>query len=475
MNFSQFVLILWARKWIVAVTLAIVVLATIAVSLSMPKTYSASTSMVINSKGTDPVTGISLPAALMPGYMATQVDIINSRGVALKVIDKLGLLNNPSVKEQFIEATGGKGDLKSWLAELLGTRLGVKPSRESNVVTITYEGPNPQFSATMANAFAEAYIDTTLQLKVEPARRAAAWFEGQIKGYRDNLEQAQQKLSDYQREHGIVAADERLDVETARLNEISSQLVSAQAQTFDSQSRQRQMNQAGAAESPDVFTNSLVQNLKVQLATAEAKLVDLSKRVARNHPQYQAAQGEVDHLRTRLEEEVARAGGGVGQTASISQRRETELRSALASQKKRVLALKEQHDVIAALQRDVESAQRIYESAMQRFSQTRMEGQTEQTDIAVLNEALPPTRHSSPRTTLNTIIAGFIGLLLGVGLALLVEMANRRIRSAEDIVQALGLPVLGSLAPAAAQASWRQWLLRRPWLPSWNRLSVKTR
>jgi chain length determinant protein EpsF len=446
MNFSQFVLILWARKWIVAVTLGLVVAGTIAVSLYLPKSYSASTSLVINAKGTDPVTGISLPAALMPGYMATQVDIINSRGVSLKVIDKLGLLNNASVKEQFIDATGGKGELKAWLVELIGNRLQVKPSRESNVVTIIYEGSDPQFAATMANAFAEAYIDTTLQLKVEPARRAAAWFEEQVKGYRENLEKAQARLSDYQREHGIVAADERLDVETARLNEISSQFVSAQAETFDTQSRQRQMNQAGASESPDVFTNTLVQNLKMQLAIAEAKLVDLSKRVAQNHPQHQAAQGEVDHLRKRLQEEVARAGGGISETASISQRRESELRAAMASQKKRVLALKEQHDVIAALQRDVQSAQSIYENAMQRFSQTSMEGQAEQTDIAVLNEALPPTRHSSPRTKLNAVIASFIGLLLGVGLALLVEMANRRIRSVEDIAQALDLPVIGVLA-----------------------------
>ena len=92
MNFSQFILILRARYKIILSILTITVLTTLVVSLLLPKTYKATTALLLNYKGTDPVTGVTLPAQLMPGYMATQVDIINSPSTALKVVDQASFL-----------------------------------------------------------------------------------------------------------------------------------------------------------------------------------------------------------------------------------------------------------------------------------------------------------------------------------------------------------------------------------------------
>jgi len=115
----------------------------------------------------------------------------------------------------------GKGRLEIWLADLLQKKLEVKPSRESNVISVSYKAVDPGFAAAVANAFTQAYIETNIELKVAPARQYAQWFGEQGKSLRDNLEKAQAKLSAYQQEHGIVAIDERLDNETAKLNELS--------------------------------------------------------------------------------------------------------------------------------------------------------------------------------------------------------------------------------------------------------------
>ncbi|WP_020167613.1 MULTISPECIES: chain length determinant protein EpsF [Methylotenera] len=453
MSFSQLLSILLARKWIFVWVFSITVLVTTVVSFLLPKTYSATASLVLNSKGADPVTGFMLPATLMPGYIATQVDIIQSRNVALKVVDKLGIANNATAKAQFEKATQGEGDIRHWFADQFIENLEVNPSLQSSVIEVSYRGADPQFSAAMANAFAEAYIDTSLQLKIEPAKQAALWFDQQIKGLRQNVEQAQTKLSAYQQENGIAFADERLDTEAARLGELSSQLVAAQAQTFDSNSRQNQLKRGNAGESPEILSNSLIQGLKSQLAQAETKLSDVSQRLGVNHPQYQAVVAEVSNLRSLISVETAKTSSSVGQTARVSQQREGEIKASLAQQKERVLKLKDQHDQMAVLVREVESAQRMYDNALLRFGQTNMESQSGQTDVSILNPATPPIKHSSPKITINIVLSILLGSLLAVGFAIAAEMLDRRVRIAEDLVQLLGLPVLGVISQNQKKAA----------------------
>ena len=111
MNFTQFLLILNARKWIILGVLATTVALTAIVSLLLPKEYTATTSIIIDSKSKDPFTGQLFPSQMFPGYMATQVDVINSAHVAQRVVRALKLADNPGTREQFREATEGKGDI----------------------------------------------------------------------------------------------------------------------------------------------------------------------------------------------------------------------------------------------------------------------------------------------------------------------------------------------------------------------------
>ncbi len=450
MNFSQFLLILKAR-WLVAVlALGVTVATTLVVSLILPKNYTANVSLVVDSKAKDPITGTLLPMQLLPGYLATQVDIIKSQNVALKVVDGLKLSENPTIRQQYQESGQTGGDIRHWLSDLLLKKLDVKPSRESSVIQVEFEGADPRFAAIVANAFAQAYVHTNLELKVEPAKQTTAFYGDQIKQLRGTLEKAQAALSDYQQKKGLVASDERIDVETARLAELSSQLVAAQAQTYDTTSRQSQSQNALA----EVEQNPLIQGLKRDLAVGETKLSELAQKVGKNHPQYQRAQAEVDSLRAKLEAEMKVATRSVGTTAKVAQTREGDIRGALAAQKSRVLALKQHRDEAAVLIRDVENAQRLYDAALQRYGQTRLEAQNSQTDIAILNPAVPPTEASSPKVVLNTILAVFLGSLLGIGLAFLMEMLDRRVRSGEDLTAALDLAVLGEIAKGGKHGAW---------------------
>lgn len=445
MNFHQFLLVLRARKLILLCTLLLTVGVTLTVSLLLPKTYKATASLLMNTKGIDPVSGMALPMQMLPGYMATQIDIISSKNVALRVVDRVGLASSPAVIAQFNEATGGNGTVRDWLADLLLAKLEIAPSRESSVMDVTFKGTDPQFVAAIANAFAEEYQKANIQLKVDPMKKASAYFSEQTKLLRDGVEAAQSRLSKYQQEHGIVSVDNRLDVESNRLNDLSAQLVAAQGAAMEAVSRQRAAQGSAGSESPDVASNPLVQNLKLSLAASESKLAEMGQRLGKNHPQYQSLAAEIDRMRAELREGTRVTSSAVVNNSGIMQQREAAIRTALAEQKAKVLELNRTRDEMNVLQKDVESAQRAFDLTSQRFSQTRIEGLSEQSDVSLLNPAIAPLAPSGPKVLLNTVLALFFGVLLGIGFSLLAEMLDRRVRSETDLSELLQLPVLGSI------------------------------
>ncbi len=443
MTMSQFLLILLARKRIILVTTLVTVALTFLVSVLLPKSYNATASVLLNYKGMDTLTGIVIPSQLLPGYMATQIDIISSKNVAGRVVDQLKLARSPEVVERFRSSTGGAGSVRDWLAELLLKNLDVVPSRESSVVEINFRGSDPRFAAGIANAFADEYQKLSVELKAEPMKKASAYFNEQARLLRDNVEAAQSRLSKYQQERGIVSIDNRVDVELNRLNDLSAQLVAAQGQAMEAASRRGMALGARGAESPDVAASPVVQNLKVQVAAAEARLAEVGGRLGGNHPQYLSVRAEVDKIRAMLGAQLSSASNSVGNNAQILQQREAAVRAALEAQRARVLELNRNRDELGVLVKDVESAQRAFDAASQRFSQTKIEGQSEQSDISVLNPAVAPAGAAGPRVLLNTMLALFLGAVLGLAFALLAEMRERRVRSWSDLAEVLQVPVFG--------------------------------
>jgi len=459
MNLMQILLILKARKGLIFKSLLLTVFVVGIFSVLLPKTYKATASLVVNLQGADPVTGLEMSSQLIPGYLATQVDIISSHNVALKVVDALKLA--PPIPDPFASNSNVHMSLRDWQADALLKKLDVEPSSASSVLYVTFKSADPETAARFANAFVKAYIQTNLELKTQPALDTASWYDAQLGELRNNLAKAQTKLSDYQQSKGIVSLDNQLDTERARLNELSTQLVSAQAQTFETQSLQSTASNA----SPSVVNNQLIQGLKSELARAETKLSNLGEHEGKNYPEYQRAQAEVISSRAKLNSEIGVTRQSLNNGFSAAQQREGALRKALAAQKAKVLALNAERDGGAVLAREVESEQKLYDQALQRYGQTRLEGHAGQTQVALLSTAVIPANPASPRLGLNLALAVFLGALLGIGLALLREITDRRVRSAYDSVAVLGSPVLGVLVGDADS-------MRR--LPRNNWLSLPT-
>mgnify|MGYP000974601996 CR=1 FL=1 len=213
-------------------------------------------------------------------------------------------------------------------------------------------------------------------------------------------------------------------------------------------------------DNPDVINSPVIAALRSDIARLEAKLQELAGQLGKNHPQYQRQETEVVTLRQKMVEEMRKIASSLGAATQVNQQRESEVRGALAAQKKKVLELKQQRDEIMVLVRDVETAQRAYDLVNQRASQTSLESQTQQTNVVVLTPADEPISPASPRPVLYSIIAFFAGGMLGIALALVAELKNRRIRSAEDLADTLEIPVVATLTAPRRERGIRR-LVRR--------------
>ena len=457
MTFGQFLSILKARWWLVLLVIGVVVGTTLGINLLLPKQYKASASVVLDFKP-DPISMALYGGAGSPAMMATQVDIIRSDRVAQRVVRNLKLNENPQIRQQWQDDTNGEGSIESWLATVFQRNMDVEPSRESSVISVSYKAADPRFAAGLANAFVQAYIDTALELRVDPARQYSAFFDTRSKEAREALEKAQTLVSSYQKANGIIATDERLDVENARLNELSSQLTMVQAIAAESTSRQTQAQGGQGDRMQEVLNSPIIGALKADLSRSEARLQELSIRLGDNHPQVQEARASAAEQRSRLETETRRVTSGVTVSNTINRSREGEMRASLEAQRAKVLRMKAVRDEGMVLMRDVENAQRSYDAVLQRFTQTSLESQTTQSNVNMLTQAEPPLRPSAPRITLNVVLAFIGGTLLAIGLAMALELRDRRIRNIDDVVTTLGLPVIGTMPTPGSKIA----LMKRP-------------
>ena len=442
MTIHQFLLILRARYQLIVLVILACMAAALAANMLLPKTYTAQTSVLVDVRAPDPVPGAGMAGMVSPSYMATQVDIIGGDLVAQRVVKMLKLDEDSQTKTSWLKATGGRGSIESWLGDGLQMDLLVQPARESNVINIIYKGNDPDRTAAVANAFAQAYLDINLALKTEPARLYATWFDEQTKASRAKLEEAQARLSDYQQKAGIVSTDERVDYETAKLAQISTQLTAVQGETTDSQSKRNGRGDTVA----EVMQSPLINSLKTDIARLEAKVQENNVNLGVNHPLRQRAEAELASLKSRLASESSRISASIETAYRVGKSRESELQAAVNAQKSRVLSLNKQRDELNVYRRDVEAAQRAYETVSQSASQSRLQSLINQTNVVRLNAAVAPIDPSSPKMLLNLLIAAFGGTLLGLGCAFVLELANRRVRSTEDLVQMLDLPVLASIS-----------------------------
>jgi chain length determinant protein EpsF len=462
MDIASFMATLRARAGLALGVLLLTVAAALGASLLLPRSYVATAKVIVDQGRPDPLsvaTGWQPPVTTA---LSTQMDIIRSERVAAEVVRRLSLTADPALRRTWEDSQAGAAPaqpdpnetvrtpaspsaLQAWLVGQVLAAMEVKPARDSDVLSITVRWSSPEQAAALANAFAQAYLDASVGLRADQARRYSGFFESRVREARLQLEQAQARLSTFQRSRGVVVGDERVDMETARLNELSSQFTLLQAVVAESGSRQVQSQGAAADRLQEVLSHPALLGLRADLTRAEARMQELNDRLGDNHPQVSEARGQVNLLRSRLETETRRVAGGAAVSNTINRQRESDMRAALEAQRQRVMNLKAVRDEALVLARDVDSAQRAYDGLQARLQQTSLESQATQGQAHLLSPAPVPLTASSPSWVLRAGLALGLGLALALGTVALVERVDARARLPGATAQWLGMPLLGVL------------------------------
>jgi polysaccharide biosynthesis transport protein len=450
MDLTQFLLALRARRKAFFIAFAATIVTAIAVALIVPKKYVATATLLVDARDEQTMSPARMSPRERAGYVQTQIDLLTSQRVATQVARDLKLAQRPGAREAWEKDTGGAGTIDEWIAASLREKLLVDTS-VSNMLLVNFAWDDPRFAAEVANGFAKAYLEIVLQLRTEPTREAAAWFEEQLKALRTQVTQSQTRLNAYQKQKGILAEDARLDVESTRLAELSTQLLAARNATYDALSRHKQAKEivaSGASPEaiPDVLSNAYLNGLKVDLGRVEARLEQESTVLGPNHPQYLRSAAEAQGLRSKLQTEVKKLLAGLGNAVEQSRRREQDLQAAIEAQNQRLMNLKDFRIEMVAMTRDIEAAQRSYDAVLARHMTNRIEAAAKTTNVMLLSPAIEPLKPIHPKVGLIAGLAVVLGAVLAAALVYVFEMLDRRVRSRHDLESRLAVPSLGRLS-----------------------------
>ena len=444
MSLTQFFAVVRARWLVVALVFALIISAAIAYVVLAPRKYTASSSLVLNVQSVDPVaerSGGSLQVT-SASYIATQVDVLISERVARRAVALMESSQDAQVRAALARRKAAKDIIDGNVAGVIQGGLLVIPSADSSALSVNLSDRDPVFAAVATNAIVRGYMDTTVDLRQEPAREFNSFFEARTKQAREDLEQAQSKLSEYQQRHGLLSTDERLDVENARLATLSNQLVEAEAALVEASTRSRQAS-GNSSESQESLSNPVVVAIKSELARQQAQLGELGARLGDSHPQVVQIKASIVQLERRMNDENRRITGSLASNKEGMSTRVNELRTALDMQRRHLLALKAKRDEAAVLERDVENARRAYDAISQKQNQTQIESQSVLTNVNILKAASVPNVPSSPKVLVVLTMGTIFATLAGLGVAWLLEILDRRMRTNDDIVVLLRQPLIG--------------------------------
>jgi chain length determinant protein EpsF len=444
MEFLQLTGILRDRWWIVLLGLVLGVAGGAIAYKTTDKIYKATTTVVADVKTPDPVAGI-VQGSASSNYMSTLVEIIRSDRVAQRVVHSENLDQSAALIARWRNEEGNTMPFSLWLAKLLERGLEVLPARDSNVLSISFYAIDADFSRKMAQAFAQAFIEVSVDMKVEPARQYAALFDEQTKAARERVEAAKNRLHAYEQEKGVVGGSDRLEIETNRLTQLQSDLIAAEAQGVETRSRS-----ANAGDtSPDVMQNGVVQGLRSEIDRSEAKLAELSSKVGKSNPTYIRAQTELSALKERLAQETRTVTTSVGTTGAVNAGKVAGLKAAIEAQRQLIFKMRQNLGDFGVLNQEVEAVQKFYDAVNQRRTQSTLESSANQTNIYLLSPASKPLEAISPKFNKIMLAGTAVGLALGLGIAGLIEISQRKIRAVSELTDNLGLNFLGELgAPA---------------------------
>jgi len=416
-------------------------------------------------------------------FFETQGDIIKSRAVAERVVEKLGLnTGTPSVSEN--EATRPtdvakfKQRIRDWLAEIRtwmpeefqprkrlpideeGQRaafinrvlggVSVTGGKESEVLIVSVVSADPQLAANTANAFAEAYIDFGLDTRSTNVQQATSWLGNRIEDLRKKVTESERALREFQAREDLVDTENRERIIAAKLGTLTTELIKAQSRRSEAEGRYSQvtapLERKGDYESLATIINSpnVIEAHRTKI-TREQRISELSERYGHKHPKMIAAKADLGEAKRRLAVEVEKAVDSIRKEVDREAAQEKQLRAMTAQQQLEMRKVSGKAFKLKQLEREVEANRHLYEVFLTRFKEADVADKYDVSNARIIDRAIVPTTPFKPDRKRMVIIAIVIGCGVGVLLAFLRNHLDNTFKTKEEAENFLKLPVIGML------------------------------
>ncbi|MFQ5647022.1 MAG: GNVR domain-containing protein [bacterium] len=432
-------------------------------SLLWTPSYQATATILVDYSNPNLMNSTNVPLPLsgssLMEYLLTEKSIVESRTVAVKVIKALKLDQNPSIREAYESSLPSvlspkiffrkkTRDFTTWLVDYLNDSVDVICQPDSRIIKISIKSPNPSFSAALANAYAWSYNAYHLELKVSPLKSSVNWISRKVESLREDVERKTTKLEEYKNKKGVVETQDRYSIASQKLSRLNMEMVDAEAKFYEASIRKelatRLAKKGNLFDSlPEIISNTFIQNLKGEKVKLEKQLSELSNRVGTSHPQYINLKAELSTVRTKIKEEKDNIVKAIKSDYETSRKRKESLEQALERQKKNIMAIKRETSELNMLNLETDTAKKMYDSILTKFSETSLKGDINRTNVIIIDKAAPPSEPVSPKILLNIMLSVIVGPILAVTLVFFSESFNSTISDKEEIEADFGLPILG--------------------------------
>jgi polysaccharide biosynthesis transport protein len=454
--------VLRKRKWTILAAFVVIFLLAIIATLRMTRLYEAVSRIAIypensNLLGLKDLENVTASEDLDYNVaMETQVSILRSDELALKVIDALHLESN-------LGFLGSEGVSKDALGEIHSSDLTPDPKHldtmltifrhgldvqvlpRTRVIEISFMQHDPRLAAEISNTLVKTFIEENFRTKYESTNQTADWLSKELSDLQLKVQASQEKLVRYQKEKGIVGIDEKQNIVTAKLDELNKELTEAQTGRIQKESNYK-LAQSG---DPSVFaglsTGSLLEKLQAEQA-------DLQSQYARDTTQFGSAYPQVIELKNQLKQVQAsitaendRLLAKVRDEYRAAEQREKMLSAAFAEQKQEANQLNESAIEYNALKRDADSNRQLYESLLQRLKEASVTAGLRSSNIRVVDVAQVPIVPAKPNVPRNIALGFLLGVASGIALAFLQESLDTTVVSLEELSAITALPALGTI------------------------------
>ena len=386
-------------------------------------------------------------------FVQTQVGLLRSRALAQRVAEDLNLASNPKFANQSADPAAR---LRSATDNVAG-HLTVVPPDEGQLIDFSYVSDNPQLAAQIANAYADAFINSSLQRRFDASAYARNFLERQINKTRGDLERSERQLVAYAQSEGIIntssgAADQGADagsVQGQSLVALNEALAQATARRVAAEGAYR----AAAAAGPTADVTSSTGPLRQQKAALEAQYSEKRTLMKPDHPEMISLRSQINELDRQIARETSSMEGsrlnGLLAEYRAAAAAESALQGRVAGLKGQVLDLRGRSIQYNILQRDVDTNRGLYDALLQRYKEIGVAGGVGAAPVSIVDRANPPAGPFKPNMLWNLLIGVGLGALAGIGAAVGLEFINDTIRTRADVRNKLGLACLGAIPKRA--------------------------